>query len=61
MATQEKDKYFIFSFLVITKDPAAISLDLANDFPEAEEESQTRHKEPTTKTIRAEHKQSKTK
>ena len=30
----------------MTKDSAKLSLDLANDFPEAEE-SQTRHKEPT--------------
>ena len=41
----------------MTKDSAALSLDLANDFSEAEE-SQTRHKEPTSKNIQAEDGQS---
>ena len=37
----------------MTDDSATISLDLANDFPEAEE-IQTRNKEPTPKNIQAE-------
>ena len=55
--TRKKDKYFIFSLLIMTEDSAALSLDLANDFPEAEE-IQTRNKEPTPKNIQAEDRQS---
>ena len=43
--------------LIITEDSATLSLDLANDFPEAEE-SQTRHKETTPRNIQAEDRQS---
>ena len=41
----------------MTKDSATLSLDLGNDFHETEE-SQTRHKEPTSKNIQAEDRQS---
>ena len=41
----------------MTEDSAALSLDLANNFPEAEE-IQTRNKEPTPKNIQAEDRQS---
>ena len=41
----------------MTEDSATLSLDLANDFPEAEE-IQTRNKEPTPKNIQAEDRQS---
>ena len=41
----------------MTKDSAALSLDLANNFPEAEE-IQTRNKEPTPKNIQAKGRQS---
>ena len=41
----------------MTEDSVTLSLDLANDFPEAEE-SQTRHKETTPKNIQAEDRQS---
>ena len=54
---RKKDKYFIFSLVIMTEDSATLSLDLANDFPEAEE-IQTRNKEPTPKNIQAEDRQS---
>ena len=54
---RKKDKYFILSLFITTEDLATLSLDLANDFPEAEE-SQIRHKEPTPKNIQAEDRQS---
>ena len=41
----------------MTEDSAPLSLDLANDFPEAEE-IQARNKEPTPKNIQAEDRQS---
>ena len=41
----------------MAEDSASLSLDLANDFAEAEE-SQIRHKEPTPKNIQAENRQS---
>ena len=41
----------------MTEDSATLSLDLAKDFPEAEE-SQARHKETTSKNIQAEDRQS---
>ena len=40
----------------MTEDSAALSLDLANDFPEAED-IQTRNNEPTPKTVQAEDRQ----
>ena len=33
----KKDKYFILSLFIMTEDSATLSLDLANNFPEAEE------------------------
>ena len=50
--TREKDKYFIFSLLILTEDSATLSSGLGNDFPEAEE-IQKRNKEPTPKNIQA--------
>ena len=44
-------------YLILPEDSATLSLDLANDFPEAEE-SQIRHKESTPKNIQAEDRQS---
>ena len=55
--TRKKDKYFILCLLTMTEDSATLSLDLANDFAEAEE-IQTRNKEPTPKNIHAEDRQS---
>ena len=46
----KRDKLFIFFLLIMTEDSETLSLDLANDFPEAEE-SQTLHKEPSPKKI----------
>ena len=34
---RKKDKYFILSLFIMTEDSATLSLDLANNFPEAEE------------------------
>ena len=42
---------------MMTEDSASLSLDLANDFLEAEE-SERRHKKPTPKNIQAEDRQS---
>ena len=52
----KKDKYFIFSLLIITEDSLIISLDLSNSFPEAEE-SETRYKDPTPKNMQREDRQ----
>ena len=53
----KKDKHFIFFLLIITEDSLIISLDLSNNFPEAEE-SETRDKEPAPKNIQGEDRQS---
>ena len=47
----------MLSLFIMTKDSAILSLDLANDFPEAEG-SQIRHKERTPKNNQAEDRQS---
>ena len=47
----------MFSLLLMTEDSATLSLNLSNQFPEAEE-SQTRHREPTLKKIQTEDRQS---
>ena len=47
----------MFSLLLMTDDSSTLSLNLANQCPEAEE-SQTRHKEPTLKNIQTEDRQS---
>ena len=44
----KKDNYFIFSLLIMTEDSETLFLDLANNFPEAED-SQTQHKESAPK------------
>ena len=54
---RKKDKYFILSLFIMIEVSASFSVDLANDFPEAEE-SQIWHKEPTPKNIQAERRQS---
>lgn len=45
----EEYKYKL-PFLIMSQDSETISLDLANDLPQ-EEENETQHKEPTTKSI----------
>ena len=55
--TGNKDKYLIFSLLIMTKDSVTRSLDQANNFLGAEE-IQIRNKEPIPKNIQVEDRQS---